>query len=114
MIANVNEGRTIDHLSRERLDNHLERLHKANITERLLVRNSETVFVAPIEYYHTISEEYFSENQLYIFGPKLALLTRAPAAKIIVINDERFTDCVRKLFNYVWERTSRPITQKAS
>lgn len=109
LIANVDESRTIDHLSKKALEEHLERLKAANITERLIVRKGDVNLVAPFEYYHAIPEEYFSPYQFYIYGHKLALMSRMPTPKIIIIDDDRFADCVRKLFNYVWERTERPV-----
>jgi DNA-binding transcriptional ArsR family regulator len=109
LIANVDESKTIDSLSKAALESHLERLKKANITERLLIRKGDTTLVAPHEFYHVIPEEYFSAYPFYIYGQKLGLVSRHPTQKVIVINDERFSDGVRRLFNYVWERTERPV-----
>ena len=109
LVANVDEGRTIDHLSRAVLEKHLERLKKANITERLLVRSGDANLVAPLEFYHVLPEEYFSEYPFFVYGPKLGLVSRQPSPKVVIINDERFSDSVRKLFNYVWERTEKPV-----
>ncbi len=108
LISNVDESKTIDFLTQQTIEGHLKRLKEANITERLLVRKGDVRFVAPAEFYHAIPEEYFSPYQLYIYGGKLALMTRVPVPKVIIINDARFVDCVKKLFNYVWERTERP------
>ena len=109
LIANVDEKKTVNHLSDDALERHLARLKAANITERLLVRKGDTNLVAPFEFYHAIPEEYFSPYQFYIYGHKLALMSRTPTPKIIIIDDDRFADCVKKLFNYVWERTERPV-----
>jgi len=112
LIANVDESKTTEYLTKQTIEQHLEHLKKAGITERLLVRKNETTFLAPLEYYHAIPEEYFSDYQLYIYGQKLALLSRTVIPKVIIINDGRFADCARKLFNFVWDRTERPAFYK--
>ncbi|MDD3181333.1 MAG: hypothetical protein PHD48_00780 [Alphaproteobacteria bacterium] len=112
LIANVDESKTVDHLTKQTIEQHLDRLKKANITERLLVRKGDVNFLAPPEFYHAIPEEYFSPYQFYVYGQKLALMSRTPMPKVIIINDGRFVDCVKKLFNYVWERTERPTPKK--
>ena len=112
LIANVDESKTIDALSRQKLDEHLKRLKQANITERLLVREGETNLVAPLDYYHAIPEQYYAAHPFFIYGQKLALISRHPALKVVIIDDERYSESVRRLFNYVWDTTKQPLTAK--
>jgi hypothetical protein len=58
--------------------------------------------------YHIMPDQYISEHSLYIYGSKLAILARN-SRKSVIINDERFADCARKLFNFIWDNTD-PIT----
>ncbi|MCL2473827.1 MAG: helix-turn-helix domain-containing protein [Alphaproteobacteria bacterium] len=112
LIAGLDESKALELLTPEILDSHLERLKKANITERLLVSKNNTEFPSPMECYHVVADEYFSPHQIFVYGGKLALLTRIPVPKSIIINDARFAEGVKKLFNYVWERTERPSVKR--
>ena len=96
------------------LRKHIKRLADAGITERLLVRNRDTTLIAPPEAYRRIPEDYFSPHQLYIYGGKIALLSRLRQPKAIVIDDERFADSMRKLFDFAWicsPPASRPMAR---
>jgi len=108
LVANVDESKTINIVSKEQLDNHLKRLGQAKITERLLVCEGQTTLVAPLEYYHAVPQQYFSSYPFFVYGPKLALVSRQPELKVIIINDDRFADSVRRLFNIVWDQTAVP------
>ncbi len=108
LIAHVDEMKFVNALPPDGLQDHLSRLEAANIKERLLVRKGDRNLVAPLEAYRAIADEYFSSHPFYIYGSKLALLCREPPEKAIVIDDERFADAIRKLFNFIWDRTEMP------
>jgi transcriptional regulator with XRE-family HTH domain len=112
LIAFVDEAKGMEIASKEFLQKHLERLQKANISERLLVRQGDPNLIAPMIAYHGISEKYFSSHQLYIYGAKLAHLARLKPPKAIVINDERFAGSMKKLFDFVWDNTMVPTGTK--
>jgi transcriptional regulator with XRE-family HTH domain len=113
LIAFVDETKSINRISRAVLESHITRLVDANITERLLVREGEQNLIAPIDFYHTIPDEYFSSYPFYIYGTKLALVSRQPESKVVIINDERFAESVKRLFNFVWGKTTQPQIKKA-
>ena len=114
LIAHVDETKFINSITQKGLEKHMERLENANIQEKLLVKRGDTNLVAPLESYRGIPEEYFSPYPFYIYGSKLALLSRESPEKAIIINDERFADCVKKLFNFVWDRTEMPSRKKTT
>ncbi|MDD4616156.1 MAG: hypothetical protein PHW76_03445 [Alphaproteobacteria bacterium] len=112
LIAGLDERRVIKDLEESFLTAHIERLRKANITERLLICKGDIYLVAPEECYRWIDSNFFSPYPLYIYGPKLALVSWAPARRCAIIHDEAFADSTRRLFNFVWEH-SEPLDKAA-
>lgn len=82
--------------------NHLQRLTDANITERLVVREGDNNFIAPKEYYRSISSEFFSPHPFYIYGEKVALISWGPPMKVVVITSSMFAETFRKVFDFLW------------
>lgn len=95
-------------VKQEGLERHLQRLTKAGIKERLLIKEGETNFTAPLESHHMMPDKYFAPDPLYIYGSKIALLSAYFAPKAVIINDARFAESVRGLFNFAWDRTKAP------
>lgn len=108
LIAGLDEDMVIKDVDKKFLDAHLSRLNKARITERLLVRRGDMNFVGPQDSYRWIPEDYFSASPLYIYGPKLALVSWAPMARCVIVHNEAFAECTRRLFNFVWDRSEIP------
>ncbi len=107
LIAGLDEKRVIGDLEESFLMAHIDRLHKANITERLLICEGDTYLVAPEESYRWIDSQFFSPYPLYIYGPKLALVSWAPARRCTIIHDEAFAESTRRLFNFVWQNAKK-------
>lgn len=105
LIAGLDEELVIKDVDKAFLDAHLERLSKINVTERLLIKAGDTNFVASQDTYRWIPEKYFSPYPMYIYGPKLALVSWAPTARCVIIHDEAFTEGARRLFNFVWDHS---------
>lgn len=114
LIAFVDETKGIEIASREFLHKHLERLHKAGITERLLVREGDPTMIAPMLAYHAIPDRHFSPHQVYIYGGRIAHLARLDPPKAIIIDDERFAGSMRGLFEFVWANTHPPSRKVSS
>lgn len=87
---------------------YLDRLKKANITERLIVREGDKNFVAPKEYYRWIPQEFFSPYPFYIYGDKVALLNWEPTPKIMIITSSVFAQSFNKVFDFLWSHASAP------
>lgn len=87
---------------------YLDRLKKANITERLIIREGDKNFVAPKEYYRWIPQEFFSPYPFYIYGEKVALLNWEPTPKIMIITSSVFAQSFVKVFDFLWSHASIP------
>jgi len=96
----------------QKVMDHLDRLHKANITERLIIREGDNNFMAPKEYYRWISKDFFSPYPFYIYGDKLALLNWEPSLNIIVITNSLFAESFHKVFNFLWTNAETPRAAK--
>lgn len=90
---------------------HLERLQKANITERILLEEGDMNFVAPEEWYRWVPKEYFSPHTFQLYGNKLALINWGPPQEVIVIHSPFFADSFRKFFNFAWDNATVPMRQ---
>ena len=106
LIIGVDEALVSEDLDHDYLEAHIKRLHAHNISERLLIKEGDTNFVGPVDSYRWLADKYFSPYPLYIYGPKLALGSWAPASRCVIINDQAFAESARRLFNFVWDHSS--------
>lgn len=88
----------------ERLSNHLDRLIKSNISERLIIRKGDKNLVAPSTWYRAVPEQFFEPNPIYIYGNKIAILYWGPPFKAIVYDNSEISKSLRKVFDFVWEK----------
>jgi transcriptional regulator with XRE-family HTH domain len=102
LVAHLDEGRAISSLTKDFLLELIRKRKEANISCRLLVRADDPNLIPPFDTYRAIPNEFFSQYPFYIYGPKLALLSWQPSPRVIVIDDERFADSARKLFEIAW------------
>lgn len=112
LIAFVNEERGLKALGADFLEEQFRKRRESKITHRLLIHPNEQHIFPPLEMYRIIPEEYFSNHPFFIYGPKLALLCTEPS-RVVILNDERFAESARKLFNFIWDRTEMPSMKQA-
>jgi transcriptional regulator with XRE-family HTH domain len=106
LIAHLKEDESRKYLGTPDIEKLIRERKEAGITQRLLVRAHDPDLFPPSDSYtyHSMPDQYFSEHSLYIYGSKLAIVARN-SKKSVIINDERFADCARKLFNFIWDHT---------
>jgi len=112
LVAHLSEDVAASDLSREFILEQIRKRKAAGITNRLLVREDDPGLIPPYDTYHALPKEFFSPYPFYIYGPKIALLSRQYAPKAIIINDERFAESIKKLFDFVWSQTKVPSPRK--
>lgn len=94
---------------------HIDRLAKINVTERILLEEGDTNYIAPWDCYRWIPNEYFSPVPFQLYGTKLALISWGPPQKIVIIDNPLFASSFRNLFNFAWDRAvlpTKPVTGK--
>jgi DNA-binding XRE family transcriptional regulator len=91
------------------LSGQMQRRRDNGIEQRILVPSNDLNFLTqPLETYRILPSEYCSPSPFYVYGHKLALVCLQEPQKVIIVNDERFATGVRKLFNFIWDRTEMP------
>lgn len=107
LIAGVDESRAIGDVDADFLNAHIDRLNKAKVTERMLIRKGDTHLTVSEDSYRWIEPQFHNPYPLYIYGPKLAMVSWAPARRCTIIQDEAFAESARRLFNFVWEHAEK-------
>jgi hypothetical protein len=113
LIAHLDEGDSIRDLELSWLAEQIRKRKEAGITHRLLVKADDPNLIPPLDNYRCIPKEFFSSYPLYIYGSKLALVSWEPSPRVVVIDDIRFAESARKLFNFVWAHADN-ITQRTA
>jgi hypothetical protein len=109
LIAHLDEGQALKSLKADFLNDQIQKRKEANITCRALVRENDPNLIPPYDSYRAIPDASFSPYPFYIYGPKLALLSWKPSARVIIVDDQRWADSASKLFDLAWN-TGRKIT----
>ena len=91
---------------------HLDRIKKANITERIIVREGDSNFLAPKEYYRWVDKEHFSPYPFLLYAGKLAMISWGPPSKVLIVDSPVFSAPFMKIFDYVWHRAEVPTENK--
>ena len=83
---------------------HIRRLQDAGASERILIRKGTSNFLAPRSWYRWIPEKYFSPHTIYVYGTKVALLLRAPHYRVLLLDNQYFSESLTAFFNFVWDQ----------
>ena len=108
LIANNAEPTHLEKEITEYLDMHLERLKSAKITEKIMCCEGDTNFLGPITAYRWVPEDNFCDSPTFIYGDKVAMLIWGPPAKVTIINNPQYTESIRGLFKFSWDRARIP------
>lgn len=87
---------------------HIQRLLETGATEKLLVKEGATNFVAPKEWYRYIPAKYFSPYTYVIYGDKIALSFKDPFRKVMLIKNHYFAESLAKVFMMIWSGAEKP------
>jgi transcriptional regulator with XRE-family HTH domain len=114
LVAHVDEGESVKNLERSWLAEQIRKRKEAGITHRLLVRADDPNLIPPFDSYRCVPNEFFSPYPLFIYGSKLALLSWDPSPRVVIVDDERFAESARKLFNFIWSHAEPVSPRKAT
>lgn len=112
LIAHLDETDAAKSMNPEVIDEIIRKRKEAGITCRLLVRENDPNLIPPYDTYRGIPEKQFSPYPFYIYGTKLALVSWEPSPRVIIIDDERFAESARKLFDMVWLGATRIVRKE--
>lgn len=89
---------------------HVEREKKFNITEKIIAKESSTVFLQSKNCYRTFPDDEFTHAYFYVYGDKLAIITSPEYPSIfqaIIINNRSLAETYRKQFMRSWEKAKK-------
>lgn len=108
LTAHLDEGNSIRDLDLSWIAEQIRKRKEAGITHRMIVQENDPNLIPPFDNYHCVPEKYFSQYPLFVYGSKLALLSWEPSPRVVIIDDARFADSARKLFEFMWDK-SKPV-----
>ena len=107
LISYVDDGQIFKEHP-EKLEAHLKRLDKHNITERLLSCEGDDVFIQSKECYRWLPEEVFKAGIMtLIYGEKVAFQFWNHSTALVVKN-KKIKDEEKQRFEYLWENAIIP------
>lgn len=109
LIKGLRERQWDDGDDKAFLENHLNRLMQANITERMLVAEDADFFAAPMHWYRKIPNKYFTPHTMWIFKDKVAMVSWGDIETLTIIEDKSLYRSEALLFNCVWENAAISI-----
>ncbi|MEM6812122.1 MAG: helix-turn-helix transcriptional regulator [Pseudomonadota bacterium] len=108
LIANNEEPTKLSNDLLKYLNDHLKRLKRIGVKERILCREGDTEFLSSEHSYRWVPKEYHSNTPTLIYGDKIAMLIWGPPAKVTIISDAQYAQSFRNLFEFTWERATIP------
>ncbi len=93
---------------RELVVQHIERLKKHNIQERLLFKEGETDILAPKEWYRWQPKNFSSKNLFYLYSNKAAFVKQENASEVIIIEHEMYVQALKDLYDFTWKNAIIP------
>lgn len=90
------------------LAQHIERLKRAGIRERILICEGDRHFLNDKDSYRWLPKNYFTRSApIYIYGDKVAVHTGSLRRKTIIIEARAFAQHLRSLFELLWDKASQ-------
>jgi len=105
LIAGLTEPAADNPALVQAVRDHIERLKAANITEKILVEEGHTNFIAPVGWHRSLAEEDFSGAPHLLYGDKLAI-TSWESRKVTILRDALMAQTFRAMFYALWKRAA--------
>ena len=106
-IIGLDEAFSVETDGAQVLANHIERLTKAGIRERILICEGDTRFLNGPECYRWLPRQYFTRNApIYIFGDRIAIHSGSLKRRTIIIESRALAQHMRMVFTLLWDCAS--------
>ena len=109
LIRGLNEKRWESGDDKTFLDNHIKRLLKSGVTERLLVSDEHDLDVVHKHWYRTIPRQYFAPQTHWIFKNKIGMVTWGDIEHLTIIESPDLYLSEVRLFDCVWANVAEPL-----
>lgn len=89
------------------LANHIDRLTRAGVSERILICEGDTRYLNTPECYRWLPRSYFTRNSpIYIYGDRIAVHSGSLKRRTIIIEARPLAQHMRMLFSLMWDCAS--------
>jgi transcriptional regulator with XRE-family HTH domain len=108
LFNGIDDRKFVNILDSSITDRYFRRLHKYNITERLLMREGDTFFVAHPTYCRWVREKIFGRMTHIVYGDSTSFLFWDPSPRLIIIRNPALAETFRNQFNAHWQEAIVP------
>lgn len=112
LISGASELSEKDGLLYSELLEHLDRLDKAKVQERILTQEGDYHFLNEWQSYRWLPAKYFENTPIFAYGDKIASITWGPPRIVTIIDSPLYAKSYRGLFNFAWDRAEIPSDKK--
>ena len=108
-IIGLDETFSVETDGAQMLANHIERLTKAGVKERILICEGDTRFLNAPESYRWLPPQYFTRNApIYVYGDRIAIHSGSLKRRTVILEQKALAQHMRMLFSLLWDHASLP------
>ena len=106
-ILGLDEAYSVETDGGHLIANHIERLARAGIRERILICEGDTRFLNDPASYRWLPRAYFTRNApIYVYGDRIAIHSGSLKRRTIIIEARPLAQHMRMLFSLLWDCVS--------
>lgn len=111
LVLGLDEAFAVQYDGLTRVEQHYARLQRAGITQRILVGEGTTEFLAETTAYRLLPRERFGKTvPVYIYGDRIAYHTGTLRRRTIIIEDKALAQSQRAIFHSLWNDARGPLS----
>lgn len=95
----------------KQVEDHLARLNKKKITERVLLGEGDQNFIAPKHYYRWMVKENFIPVRYMVYADNIAFVDDHNDYHVTIMRNPLIAESLRGIFNFIWDRAIIPPVQ---
>ena len=106
-IIGLDETFSVETDGAQLLTNHIDRLTKAGIRERILICEDDARFLNAPDCYRWLPRQYFTRSApIYIYGDRIAIHSGSLKRRTVILEQKALAVHLRMLFALLWDKVS--------
>lgn len=108
-VSNVDERNWHKWMGKEGYDEHAAKMANLprNFSFKIFINEGDDYYIASeFAQYKNIPQKYFTDQSLYVYGDKIALISFGDDVNIKITKSAANAESFRGLFNYAWDLTA--------
>lgn len=106
-IIGLDEAFSVEADGDDLLRNHIQRLTRADVRERILICDGDTRFINAPECYRWLPRDYFTRAApIYIYGDHVAIHSGTLHRRTVILNLRPLAQHLRRLFDLLWDEVA--------